>query len=96
MKRPMAWVMLSALPIVLGLITLADGQQPRLGGTLRVAWEQDVTGFDPHWTSGLQVTYIAGNLFNSLMTIDKDLSYVPELAESWEVQDHGKVYVFQL
>jgi ABC-type transport system substrate-binding protein len=96
MRRPIAWVMLSALAIVLGLSAFADGQQPRPGGTLRVAWEQDVTGFDPHWTSGLQVTYIAGNLFNSLMTIDKDLNYIPELAESWELQDHGKVYVFQL
>ena len=49
-----------------------------------MAWEQDVTGFDPHWTSGLQVTYIAGNLFNNLVTIDQDLNYIPELAESWE------------
>ena len=55
-----------------------------------------MTGFDPHWTSGLQVTYIAGNLFNNLVTIDPDLNYIPELAESWEAQDNGKVYVFTL
>jgi ABC-type transport system substrate-binding protein len=96
MKRHVGWSMLITLLVVLGLIAFADAQQPRIGGTLRVAWEQDVTGFDPHWSIGLQVAYIVGNLFNSLVTIDEHLNYVPELAESWEVQDDGKVYVFRL
>jgi hypothetical protein len=34
--------------------------------------------------------------FNALVTIDEQLNYVPELAESWEMQDNGKVYVFRL
>ena len=96
MKRHITWSMLIAMLIVVGLVGLADAQQPRNGGTLRVAWEQDVTGFDPHSSPGLQVQYIAGNLFNSLVTIDEHLNYVPELAESWEAQDNGKVYVFRL
>jgi peptide/nickel transport system substrate-binding protein len=96
MNRYIAWAMLCALPIVLVLAEMADAQQPRAGGTLRVAWEQDVTGFDPHWSPGLQVQYIAGNLFNSLVTVDEHLNYIPELAESWEVQDNGKVFVFRL
>lgn len=96
MKRHITWSMLIALCIVLGLVGLAAAQQPRYGGTLRVAWEQDVTGFDPHWSPGLQVQYVVGNLFNSLVTIDKDMNYIPELAESWEAQENGKVYVFRL
>jgi len=92
----MAWSTLLALLIILGLVSAAAAQQPKYGGTLRVAWEQDVTGFDPHWSIGLQVLYIAGNLFNSLVTVDDDLNYVPDLAESWEMQDNGKVYVFRL
>jgi ABC-type transport system substrate-binding protein len=84
------------LLIVLGLVTVASAQQPRYGGTLRVAWESEPTGFDPHWSPGIQVWYIVGNLFNSLVTIDEHLNYVPELAESWEVQENGKVYVFRL
>jgi ABC-type transport system substrate-binding protein len=88
--------MLLALCSVLGLVGLAAAQQPKNGGTLRVAWEQDVTGFDPHWSPGLQVQYLVGNIFNSLVTIDKDMNYIPELAESWEVQENGKVYVFRL
>ena len=96
MKRHIAWSMLIGLLIVVGFVGVTAAQQPRSGGILRVAWEQDVTGFDPHWSPGLQVQYVAGNLFNGLLTIDGDLNYVPELAESWEVQDNGKVYVFRL
>ena len=97
MKRYRSWQMLIGVVVVVGLVGVAVAQQPRYGGTLRVAWEQDVTGFDPHWSPGLQVVYlVAGNLFNSLVTIDKDMNYLPDLAESWEVQNNGKVYVFRL
>jgi hypothetical protein len=32
----------------------AWAQQPKLGGTLRVAWEADVAGLDPHLSTGAQ------------------------------------------
>jgi hypothetical protein len=38
MKRYIMWSMLLALCLVLGLASLVAAQQPRLGGTLRVAW----------------------------------------------------------
>ena len=46
--------------------------------------------------SGHPGLLVVGNLFNSLLTIDADLNYVPDLAESWEVLEDGKVYVFHL
>ena len=78
------------------LLPAAWGQQPKPGGTLRVAWEADVTGLDPHLSTGIQAYFVVGNLFNSLVTIDAELNYVPELAESWDVLEDGKVYVFHL
>jgi ABC-type transport system substrate-binding protein len=75
---------------------VAWGQQPKPGGTLRVAWEADVTGLDPHTSPGIQAYYVVGNLFNSLVTIDADLNYVPDLAQSWDILEDGKVYVFHL
>jgi peptide/nickel transport system substrate-binding protein len=39
---------------------------------------------------------VAGSLFNSLVTIDAELNFVPDLAESWEILEDGKVYVFHL
>jgi ABC-type transport system substrate-binding protein len=74
----------------------AWAQQPKAGGTLRVAWEADVAGLDPHLSPGAQGYYVMGNLFNSLVSIDADLNYVPELAESWDILEDGKVYVFHL
>jgi len=40
--------MLIGLLIVLGLVGVAAAQQPRSGGTLRVTWEADISGLDPH------------------------------------------------
>ena len=48
MKRHMTWSMLIGLLIVLGLVGVAAAQQPRSGGTLRVAWEADISGLDSH------------------------------------------------
>ncbi|HSF28907.1 MAG TPA: ABC transporter substrate-binding protein [Candidatus Tectomicrobia bacterium] len=86
------------IAILACLLLLPAGwaQQPKSGGTLRIAQESDMTGFDPHWSPGIQVWYMVGNLFNSLVTIDEDLNYIPELAESWEAQENDKVYVFRL
>ena len=75
---------------------IAWGAEPKPGGTLRVAWEADATGFDPGFSRGIQAYYLKGNIFNPLVTVDADLNFVPELAESWEAQENGKVYVFHL
>jgi peptide/nickel transport system substrate-binding protein len=96
MKQHIGWSMRISLLVVLGLIGLATAQQPKPGGTLRVAWEADLTGLDPHLSPGIQAWHVEGNLFNSLLTIDAQLNYVPDLAESWDVLEDGKVYVFHL
>jgi ABC-type transport system substrate-binding protein len=44
----------------------------------------------------LQAFYLKGNLFNTLVTVDEHLNFVPELAESWDVQEDGRVYIFHL
>jgi peptide/nickel transport system substrate-binding protein len=88
-------VMIGCLLLVL-MQPAGWSEQPKPGGTLRVAWEADVTGFDPHTSAGVQAQYLVGNLFNSLVTIDTDLNFVPELAESWAMQDDGKTWIFHL
>jgi peptide/nickel transport system substrate-binding protein len=87
---------LLAFLLLLSLVAVATAQQPKSGGTLRVAWEADITGMDPHLSPGIQSWHVVGNLFNSLLTIDTELNYVPDLAESWEILEDGKVYVFHL
>jgi peptide/nickel transport system substrate-binding protein len=85
-----------AIVTCLLLMPVSSAQQSKPGGTLRVAYEADITGLDPHVSFGLQAWYVSGSLFNSLVTIDAELNVVPDLAESWELLEDGKVYVFHL
>jgi ABC-type transport system substrate-binding protein len=86
---------------VLGLLCVmivgyVNAAEPQRGGTLRIAYEADITGMDPHTSLGIQAMYVEQNLYNTLVTIDEHAEYVPDLAESWEVKEDGRVYVFRL
>jgi peptide/nickel transport system substrate-binding protein len=85
---------LCSLVIFLVFTGIAAAQQPKHGGTLRIAFESDVPGMDPHTSLGVQVQVLIPSLFSTLVTIDENLEVVPDLAASWEVQDGGKTYVF--
>ena len=63
MKRHARWVVLSSLLVIITFVGTAVAQQPKPGGTLRVAWEADVTGLDPHLSNGIQAWHVVGNLF---------------------------------
>jgi ABC-type transport system substrate-binding protein len=89
-------MMVTLLGILLLMPIWGLAQQPKSGGTLRVAWEADLTGIDPHVSAGLQAYRVVGNIFNSLLTTDAALNFVPDLAESWEILEDSKVYVFHL
>ena len=54
MKRHRGWSLLLSLLVVMGIASLVAAQQPRSGGTLRVAWEADISGLDPHLSFGMQ------------------------------------------
>jgi peptide/nickel transport system substrate-binding protein len=88
--------MIATVACLLLLLPAVWAQQPKPGGTLRVAYEADVSGLDPRLSPGIQAWHVVGNLFNSLLTIDAELNYVPDLAESWDILEDGKVYVFHL
>jgi peptide/nickel transport system substrate-binding protein len=96
MEQRVQWSTLIGAVVVLAFVAAAGAQHPKPGGTLRVAWEADVPGLDPHLSPGIQAWHVEGNLFNSLLTIDAQLNYVPDLAESWDALEGGRVYVFHL
>jgi glutathione transport system substrate-binding protein len=82
--------------LCLMLMGIAAAEEHHRGGTLRIAYEADITGMDPHTSLGIQALYVEQSLFNTLVTIDDNAEYVPDLAESWDVKEDGKVYVFHL
>src|SRR5918996_1561871 len=82
--------------LCLAVVGMVFAAEPQRGGTLRIAYEADITGMDPHTSLGIQAMYVEQNLFNTLVTIDENAEYVPDLAESWEVKEDGRVYIFHL
>jgi ABC-type transport system substrate-binding protein len=96
MKRQSVLSMMLVVLAVVGYdVGMGWADQPKSGGTLRIALEADITGLDPI-IPGLQNYYVMQNIYNTLVTVDANFEFVPELAESWEVQEQGKVYIFHL
>ena len=71
---------------------------PKRGGTIKLAWVDAVDTLDPHFTSSLGSVKILNNIFNGLLKVaydGKKVSFVPDLAEAWEMPD-DKTHVFKL
>ena len=64
--------------------------------TLRVAFPADPKSFNgilSYWTMTSQINV---QMFNRLLTYDKDYNLIGDLAESWEASADGKTYTFHL
>ena len=96
--RRLVWC--SLLVVVVLWTVLGWAQQPRYGGTLRIAWPGDPAFFDANQgpAQGAPAAWLMHNMYNSLLklTPPPELNIVPELAKSWEVLDEGKTYLFHL
>src|SRR5947207_119511 len=95
------WLVLLSLIVAL-VCWSAPGwtQQPKPGGTLRIALPGDPAFYNAHQgpAMGAQAFWTSNNIYNSLLatTPPPELKIVPELAKSWEVLDEGRTYVFHL
>jgi len=76
--------------------TPAQAQTPKHGGTLVVAQNADIQGFDPHTKPDFATVRMFGLVFDTLVTVDKDLKVVPSLAESWKFSDDGLTLTLNL
>ena len=56
----------------------------------------DPPTLDPHLTTDATSARIIVEVFGGLVTIDRNLDIVPDLAESWNISDDGRVYTFNL
>ena len=71
--------------------------QPKAGGVLRFAWEDEPTTLDPIVPSDNWAIWTITNVFEQLVRVNADGSGLePGLAESWEVSDDGLTYTFEL
>ncbi len=67
---------------------------PPEGGVFRRLWSDPPT-MDPHLTSDTTSAGIVVEVFSGLVALDTDLKLVPDIAESWSIDD-GVVYTFKL
>ena len=56
----------------------------------------DPPTLDPHLSGDATSAEYVVEIFSGLVTFDRDLSIVPDLAERWEVSEDGTVYTFFL
>ena len=56
----------------------------------------DPPTLDPHLTTDATSAQIIIEVFGGLVTIDRDLNIVPDLAERWDISPDGRVYTFYI
>lgn len=76
-----------------GTAAAAGGKE---GGNLVVAAFADVSGLDPHTTTADDLGLRSTSMFESLVTQNDQLKYVPALAESWSNSPDGVEWTFKL
>jgi len=69
---------------------------PKYGGTLIAAKPGEVPLLDPHIGTATFSKRFFDLVYNGLVRLDENSAVAPELAESWDISDDGKVYTFQL
>jgi peptide/nickel transport system substrate-binding protein len=69
---------------------------PQAGGSLRVAFQNEWAGLDPHTVSSYSSYQILNNVLEPLTAYDDNLNLVPWLAESWEQSEDGLTWTFKL
>ena len=72
-----------------------DSAEPLEGGRF-VRLYVDPPTLDPHLTTDATSAQVIVEVFGGLVTIDRNLDVVPDLAESWDISADGRVYTFRI
>ena len=77
--------------------TASDDTESTGGNTDRlVQLFVDPPTLDPHLTTDATSARVIVEIFGGLVTIDRNLDIVPDLAESWDISGDGHVYTFHI
>lgn len=82
--------------LVTFVFMIGSGAAHAKGDTLVIANPADAKTLDPHGTPESTSHSVMRQIYESLITHDKDMNIIPWLAEKWEVVDNGKGYKFYL
>ncbi len=81
---------------LLGFVQAGLADEPKRGGTLKMAIRKDVDIMNPLVGTKSTDGRIRETMFEPLLGIDLAGKVQPNLAESWEMSKDGKVYTFKL
>lgn len=78
-------------------ITAVAVEEPQYGGTLYLENIEDWDTIDPAYCSGFDAGEMAVKIFDGLVRFDYySNNLVPNLAESWEVKNDNKTFIFKI
>ena len=86
--------------VVLTLAVLRPGRvfaaEPKRGGTLRVAYGNQISHLDFHTAPGYEMMWVAMNIGCGLVNITPDGQFVGDVATAWELSDDALAWTFKL
>lgn len=74
----------------------ARQDEPKAGGTLRLALAHEPDSLDPHYLLTTEAFRIVEQLYSSLVTLDKDMNVVPDVAEEWTINADATRFDFKI
>ncbi len=102
MLRQKGWLSLAYGFVLLSLLAACGGATPTAapvtGGTLRWAVEgvNELPALDPPLAGASQSVGVISLVFEGLVRLDSELKVAPAGAESWDIQDGGKTFIFHI
>jgi peptide/nickel transport system substrate-binding protein len=93
-RRLVGITALLGVAIVFASVTTAAAQ--KRGGTLRVAYGNEILGLDFHTVPGYEMVWVATNVGCGLISLAADGKIIPDAAESWQISPDGLLYTFKL
>src|SRR5579864_9508926 len=77
---------------------LAASEVPKRGGVLTYAVVADIFTYDCHAAETASILPYLAPHYSTLLRIDPERfpTVIGDLAESWEIQDNGRTYLFHL
>ena len=84
------------LPQESGTPPREESGTPQPGGTLHYGLTLPVSGIDPHVNASSELGIVLSSVYDTLVAQDKEGTFHPHLAESWEISPDGRVYTFHL
>ncbi len=82
--------------VLLGTAPVFAQSTPVRGGTLIWGHSETTQNLDMHQTGTASTGRVLQNVHSSIVTVDKDLNVIPNLAESYSQSDDGLTYTFNL